>query len=93
MYHSGNYDSLPYALKILILRVGEMEPDWDRWDEYDEDIEGPIDSPENRVKYPHGFLWSCCGGEPVYDKGCETGVHEEAEEDNKSRGKLGPTTR
>jgi hypothetical protein len=33
-----------------------------------------VDTPENRRKFPDGFVWSCCDGD-TEDYGCERGVH------------------
>ena len=36
--------------------------DWnsDCWADHDENCHGPIDTEENRIEYPEGFLWNCC---------------------------------
>lgn len=30
------------------------------WNDYEEDHYGPMDTPDNQMEYPEGFLWTCC---------------------------------
>jgi hypothetical protein len=40
---------------------GELEVDYDRWDDHDEACHGIIDSNALRREYPENYIWSCCG--------------------------------
>ncbi|KAI0454731.1 hypothetical protein F5B21DRAFT_473958 [Xylaria acuta] len=53
----------------------EVDDDGDFWADHDEDCHGPIDTDENRVQYPEGFVWSCCG-KVGYRGGCTRGRHD-----------------
>ncbi|KAI0436694.1 hypothetical protein F4803DRAFT_566649 [Xylaria telfairii] len=56
---------------------GKLEVDYegDAWADHDEDCHGTIDTDENRLEYPEGFRWSCCG-KVGYRSGCTRGRHD-----------------
>lgn len=56
--------------------TGELEPDYDddAWPDHDEDCHGPIDTDENRMEFPEGFIWSCCDKQG-HRSGCTRGRH------------------
>ncbi|KAI0913978.1 hypothetical protein F4823DRAFT_575134 [Ustulina deusta] len=61
----------------LCLIKGELNVDYDSevWDDHDEDCHGMIDTVENRVEFPEGFIWDCCG-KLGYRGGCKRGRHD-----------------
>ncbi|KAH9928666.1 uncharacterized protein B0H18DRAFT_874744 [Fomitopsis serialis] len=42
--------------------------------DHDEDVHGPMDTPENRESFPESFFWSCCK-EDGRSHGCTEGTH------------------
>ncbi|KDQ14366.1 hypothetical protein BOTBODRAFT_55512 [Botryobasidium botryosum FD-172 SS1] len=49
----------------------EYDPrDFEEWHFYE-----PVDTPDNRSRYPGKFSWPCCGGDGTVEW-CEEGVHE-----------------
>ncbi|KAI8629521.1 hypothetical protein F5Y19DRAFT_433302 [Xylariaceae sp. FL1651] len=55
---------------------GELEVDHssDFWADHDEDCHGEIDTVENRVEFPEGFIWNCCN-KMGHRSGCTRGRH------------------
>lgn len=57
--------------------TGELEFDCesDAWIDWDEDCQGPMDTREHEIEYPHGFMWTCCekSGD---EEGCNVGRHK-----------------
>ncbi|KAF9065820.1 hypothetical protein BDP27DRAFT_1190220, partial [Rhodocollybia butyracea] len=54
---------------------GHLEPDYDSFEDWDEDVHGPIDSTDTRKEFPENFLWSCCGEDGV-SEGCVQSTHK-----------------
>ena len=54
----------------------------DFWADHDENVFGPIETPENQEESPEGFTWDCCE-QPGNDKGCKRGFHVEKESKRK----------
>lgn len=54
--------------------LGDLEADYERFVDWDEDVHGPMDSQENRRQYPENFVWSCCEKDGLVE-GCTTGTH------------------
>ncbi|KAI0861784.1 hypothetical protein F4860DRAFT_159117 [Xylaria cubensis] len=71
-YHDGNL---------------EVDYDSDVWADHDENCHGPIDTDENRLEYPEGFVWSCCD-KLGHRSGCTRGRHNAL---SGSRGRYGDT--
>ncbi|KAI0550645.1 hypothetical protein F4679DRAFT_200268 [Xylaria curta] len=65
----------------------EVDDTRDFWADHDEDCHGPIDTDENRVEFPEGFVWSCCD-KLGYRSGCTRGRHDAL---GGSRGRYGDT--
>ncbi|KAI3319157.1 hypothetical protein HD806DRAFT_510167 [Xylariaceae sp. AK1471] len=55
---------------------GELEVDHqgDVWADHDERCHGTIDTDENRIEFPEGFVWNCCD-KVGYRGGCTRGRH------------------
>lgn len=47
------------AAEACLYHPGELDLDEEHstWDDWDEDVSGPHDSPENREDHPEGFVW------------------------------------
>ncbi|KAM0755261.1 hypothetical protein T439DRAFT_377602 [Meredithblackwellia eburnea MCA 4105] len=47
---------------ICFYHPGECRVDWesDVWYDWDEDCNGPMDTPEHRFEWPQGFVFTCC---------------------------------
>lgn len=60
---------------VVIHCTGRLEADEAKFVDWDEDVHGPMDTPQNRRDYPENFTWSCCKDE-VESDGCRAGIHE-----------------
>ncbi|KAF3937414.1 hypothetical protein ABW19_dt0207566 [Dactylella cylindrospora] len=61
--------------KACSYHPGEYEPDYDLFEDHDEQIHGVIDSDEMFASFPENFVMTCCE-EHGDSKGCEVGKHE-----------------
>ncbi|KAI9702796.1 MAG: hypothetical protein M1836_008010 [Candelina mexicana] len=52
----------------------EPDLDGDYWDDYDEEVDGVIDTEEMREEHPDGFYHPCCGGSENAE-GCTLNKH------------------
>ncbi|GAP87379.1 hypothetical protein SAMD00023353_2700310 [Rosellinia necatrix] len=73
--------------KACTYHDGDLEEDSDSdvWADHDENCHGPIDTVENRMDFPEGFIWSCCQ-KLGHRRGCTKGRHSVA---SGQRGKYG----
>lgn len=55
-------------------------PDYDMWPDHDENCHGPIDTEENRKKYPGSFTYQCCDRNGDEDP-CVTDWHRDRKYD------------
>ena len=62
---------------------GCLDVDWDFdvWGDTDEEIHGRINTKTNRIKFPKGFKWSCCGKIGTFAEGC-TRIEEKEQDDD-----------
>ncbi|KAH8099986.1 hypothetical protein BXZ70DRAFT_198291 [Cristinia sonorae] len=61
---------------------GHLEADETKFVDWDEDVHGPMDTPENRRDYPENFTWTCCNEDGV-SEGCRDDVHQKGGSSNK----------
>lgn len=56
--------------------TGDLDPDdsHDFWADHDENCHGLIDTDEQRMEFPEGFVWSCCN-KLGHRSGCTFGRH------------------
>ncbi|KAI1753970.1 hypothetical protein F4782DRAFT_494610 [Xylaria castorea] len=52
----------------------EVDDENDFWADHDENCHGTIDTNENRIEYPEGFVWNCCD-KLGHRSGCTQGRH------------------
>ncbi|KII89662.1 hypothetical protein PLICRDRAFT_158759 [Plicaturopsis crispa FD-325 SS-3] len=53
---------------------GQLKVNYESFEDWDEDVHGPEDTPQNRRDFPENFNWTCCGENGMSD-GCEVGEH------------------
>ncbi|KAI0635710.1 hypothetical protein C8Q77DRAFT_587857 [Trametes polyzona] len=63
---------------------GELEVNEDAFVDWDEDVHGPMDTPENRESYPDNFIWTCCDLDGTKE-GCTRDEHEPEEESHQRK--------
>ncbi|TFK35575.1 hypothetical protein BDQ12DRAFT_687994 [Crucibulum laeve] len=56
---------------------GELEVVYERFKDWDENVHGEMDTPENQREYPDNFIWTCCD-EDGSAGGCVHGEHKPA---------------
>jgi len=54
---------------------GDLECNYDAFEDWDERCHGPMDSSANRREYPENFVWNCCDGDGTTE-GCIEDVHK-----------------
>ncbi|KAF7327394.1 hypothetical protein MKEN_00317100 [Mycena kentingensis (nom. inval.)] len=57
---SESYDVNTAGAEDCVFHPGDLECEYDRFVDWDEDCHGPMDSRANRRDYPENFTWSCC---------------------------------
>jgi hypothetical protein len=62
--------------------IGDLEVNYEAFEDWDEDCHGPMDSKANRRDYPENFIWNCCDKDGLAE-GCEQGEHVPATRKNK----------
>ncbi|KAJ8468532.1 hypothetical protein ONZ45_g17208 [Pleurotus djamor] len=53
---------------------GELECNYEAFEDWDEDCHGPMDTKSNRREFPENFNWSCCDNDGT-EPGCVKGRH------------------
>jgi hypothetical protein len=56
--------------------TGDLEADYDMFEDHDEACHGEIDSEWCQREFPENYLWSCCDARGDAE-GCTKGIHVE----------------
>ncbi|KAJ7056705.1 hypothetical protein C8F01DRAFT_1086991 [Mycena amicta] len=69
-----SYDVNAQDNEECVFHPGDLEVDYEKFVDWDEDCHGPMDSRGNRRDYPENFTWSCCDADGTAP-GCVNGRH------------------
>lgn len=74
-FHPGRCLGVPSFMFSRMPFLGELEVNYEKFVDWDEDVHGPMDTPNNRRQYPENFTWTCCelDGQGI---GCVQGEHK-----------------
>jgi hypothetical protein len=87
VYDPPWYGKLKSVLQFLmrpLSRKGHLEPNYESFVDWDEDVHGTIDSVEIQQEYPENFLWTCCERDGT-SYGCVHGSTHEPVSQSKRR--------